>query len=81
LVLVGWLHYGSRMSNNFYAAALSFSVTATTILLVSAWRLKTANTPPTEALNTVQLPHFTRPKLLWAAALAAAFVALSVRFW
>jgi SSS family solute:Na+ symporter len=37
MVRAGALHYGSRMSANFYAAMLSFSVTLAATLLASRW--------------------------------------------
>jgi solute:Na+ symporter, SSS family len=78
LVHAGVLHYGSRMSANFYAAILSFSVTAAIAPIVGSLRGQPASTAHREQ-PTDQIPmSFTPPTLIWAAIVAGACLLLNV---
>ena len=79
LVFTGLLHYGSRMSANFYAAIVSFVVTTAATLL--AGRLAAVN--PVHAANG-QVPArvpitYSAVTLSWA--LAVAVVCVAVNLW
>lgn len=77
MVRIGLLHYGSRMSANFYAAILSFSVTLLTVLIVGRVRGKRTSQPMEEAAIRVPLA-FTTPTLLWGILVTIACLAFNV---
>ena len=78
LVIAGVLHYGTRMSANFYAAIISFSVTALVTLLASSIE------SPSRAAGTDQheldrLPIFySAPTLVWALVVLSTCIAVNV---
>jgi SSS family solute:Na+ symporter len=78
LVFAGLLHYGSRMSANFYAAIFSFVVTAAATLLVARLARSTAaNASSSEAPARVPVTY-SAVTLGWAFVVAAACVAVNV---
>jgi SSS family solute:Na+ symporter len=80
LVYAGLLHYGSRMTADFYAAILSFIITAAAVLLFGSL--------PAPTLAGLQQPRpagrlpisVTRPTLLWALLVSAVCILLNVVF-
>ena len=80
LVYAGLLHYGSRMSADFYAAILSFIVTASAVLLSSRLRARSATTPD-QTTPARRLPlTISGPTLLWALAILTVCVWLNLLF-
>ncbi len=78
LVYAGMLHYGSRMSANFYAAILSFSVTATIVPIVGGLRAQPVSTAQMEQ-RVDRIPmSFTLPTLTWAAIVVGVSLLLNV---
>jgi SSS family solute:Na+ symporter len=81
LVCAGFLHYGSRMAEDFYAAVLGFSVTTATALLLHRLR-SSEDAAETRANAPARVPlRFTPATISWAAALAASFCLLTFWFW
>jgi hypothetical protein len=78
LVFTGLLHYGSRMSTNFYAAIFSFVVTMVATLL--AGRLVTAKPNNGADAHPSQRVPVTGSALTlgWALAVLVACVAVNV---
>lgn len=78
LVFAGLLHYGSRMSTNFYAAIISFVVTSVATLLAA----RHASPGPADsagAPNPARVPVTYSPVTLgWAIAIAAVCVAVNL---
>jgi solute:Na+ symporter, SSS family len=78
LVYAGVLHYGTRMSADFYAAILSFTVTAAAVLIFG-WL--PAPILPGSQQQTDRLPiSFTRPALIWALLISGVCLLLNVIF-
>ena len=78
LVFAGVLHYGSRMSTNFYVAIISFVVTAATILLAG----RHAPASPADSANPPDAPvpiTYSALTLGWAVAILAACI--TVNLW
>ncbi|HEY2468667.1 MAG TPA: hypothetical protein VGI45_12620 [Terracidiphilus sp.] len=76
LVFSGVLHYGSRMSTNFYAAIISFVVTTAATLVAGRYALANAadgRNAPTRVPVT-----YSTVTLGWAFAVAAACVAVNL---
>lgn len=81
LVYAGVLHYGSRMSANFYAAILSFSVTATIVPIRGGLRVQAASLTQRghSEPGVDRIPRsFTPPTLIWAAIVVGACILLNV---
>ncbi|MGC2298605.1 MAG: hypothetical protein WA476_07370, partial [Acidobacteriaceae bacterium] len=79
LLYAGALHYGSRMSANFYAAILSFTVTAAAVLAFGF--LQSEPSPADQGPPPGCIPiSFTLPTLLWALVALASCVLLNVLF-
>jgi solute:Na+ symporter, SSS family len=78
LVYAGVLHYGSRMSADFYAAILSFIITATAVL-VFGWRPAPVLTGPQQQPGRLPI-SVTRPTLVWALLVSGVFLLLNVIF-
>jgi SSS family solute:Na+ symporter len=79
LVYTGFLHYGSRISADFYAAILSFSITAAAVMtfgfLLSSPSAADQGPPPG------RIPiSFTLPTLIWALAVSASCLLLNILF-
>ena len=76
LVLSGILHYGSRMTANFYAAMLSFTVSALVTLIVSS--------RSQSRICDQQQPHariplrYSIPTVVWAAVVFAACIGVNI---
>lgn len=66
LVYAGVLHYGSRMSTNFYAAILSFTATMVVALLVGAVRGRNAARGGLDPRPSRIRMSFSLPTLAWA---------------
>jgi len=77
-VRAGWLHFGSQMSANFYAAILGFcSAVVATLLLGSIG----PQSVPCTTSQPVRMPtRFSVPVLLLALTVAGAFVAINLYF-
>jgi SSS family solute:Na+ symporter len=79
-VCAGFLHYGSRMSANFYAAILSFTVTAVVTLAAGG---RQAGQTSTELLHPrPSRVHFTYsgPTVAWAVIVLVACIVVNVWF-
>lgn len=77
LVFTGLLHYGSRMSTNFYAAIVSFVVTAAATLLAARHESKPANASNGKAPARVPVTY-SAVTLGWALAIAGVCAAVNV---
>lgn len=76
-VFAGLLHYGSRMSMNFYAAILSFCVTV--VATIIAGRLKRAQTEETGSEKALRVPVvYSALTLSLAVAISLACVAINI---
>lgn len=80
LVYAGVFHYGSRMSADFYAAIVSFTVTVVAILVSAPMNGRTSASE-----NAVPLPErvpvsFSVPTLVWALLVTGVCVLLNLRF-
>lgn len=78
LVFWGILHYGSRMSANFYAAVISFSVT--TAVTILRGRLAAPGSPNAASRQTpARIPvTYSAVTLVWAIAILLACAAVNV---
>jgi len=77
-VRAGWLHFGSQMSANFYAAMLGFCCAVAATLLLGRIGLQPA---PSSTSQPVPMPkRFSAPVLLLALMVAVAFVAINFYF-
>lgn len=78
LALAGVLHYGSRMTANFYAAMFSFTITAAVTLTTGTIRSRLApvtDQPPQHS----RVPfRFSVPTVAWAAVVIAACVGVNI---
>lgn len=79
LVFSGVLHYGSRMTANFYAAILSFSVCSVVTVVASRMRSSLDSTPVTEGRHGPLPFKYSMPAVVWAGVVFGA--CLFVNIW
>jgi SSS family solute:Na+ symporter len=78
LVLKGMIHYGSRMNANFYAAMLSFSVSAL-VTLVASWVAASSAGVPRKADEAERIPFYSStPALVWAVVVSGVCIVVNV---
>jgi SSS family solute:Na+ symporter len=78
LVFAGYLNYGSRMNANFYAAILSFSVTATATLISSRLSARRVAVPGIESAPTRIPFSYSTATLVWALVVSGACIAVNL---
>jgi len=81
LVYARVLHYGSQMSANFYAAILSFTVAASSTLLIGTIRGAAELLPSSDGNVRKVSAHFSLPAVLLAGAVVVACLFINVFFW
>ena len=78
LVFASVLHYGSRMSANFYAAIFSFSVTAVATVIFSSFSTKRGDSRVNEHPPTPIPVSYSMPTLVWALVVSGACIAVNL---
>jgi len=78
LVFSGVLHYGSRMTANFYAAILSFSICAAVTVVANWMRTRKRRDRMIEQTQTALPFRYSFPTVLWAAVVFAACIWVNI---